>query len=230
VSVVPGIFLANGQWSARAATLSLLLRSAYGLPSSRIVGSMPAWTRSERFDIISTPLPDRSLNELQAAAQQVLANRFGMRTHWEPRDVEVYALVRVSGTRLGTGLRASQRACDRTNGSADLPKGNPCAESFARGDGGTMRLQLRDRPVADLLPLTGARIDIGEPVVDRTGLDGRFDMDLEFAPSSSLALSSAVIGVPLASAVQDQLGLRFEKRQERVDVLVVEQVSRPSAD
>jgi uncharacterized protein (TIGR03435 family) len=228
--VVPGLFQPNGQWSAHGATLAILLQRAYGVPSSRIVGSLPPWAYSDRFDIVTTPLPGRPLDQLHAAAQQLLADRFGLRTHWELRTTDVYALVRASQSALGSGLRTSQRSCDRTNGSADRPAADPCAESFLQTDTGTRRYHLRDRPLGDLLTLSSARTEIGDPIVDRTGLIGRFDVDFEFTPSSTLARSGPDASVPYSTAIADQLGLRFEKRQEPVQILVIEQVTPPSLD
>jgi uncharacterized protein (TIGR03435 family) len=184
--VVPGLFQPNGQWSAHGVTLAILLQRAYGVPSSRIVGSLPPWVFSQRFDIITTPLPGRPLDQLQAAAQQLLADRFGVRTHWELRNTDVYALVRASQSGLGSGLRTSQRSCDRTNGSANRPAGDPCAESFGRTERGALQHHLRDRRLGELLTISGARTEIGDPIVDRTGLVGRFDVDFEFTPSSTL--------------------------------------------
>lgn len=228
--VVPGLFQPNGQWSAHGATLAILVRRAYGIPASRIAGSLPPWAYSERFDIITTPLPGRPIEQLQAAAQQLLADRFGLRARWEQRTMQVYALVRASQSGLGPGLRASQRSCDRTNASAARPAGDWCAESLRRTESGTLQHHLRDRLLGDLLTISGARTEIGDPIVDRTGLIGRFDVDFEFTPSSTLGQSAPDASVPYSTAIADQLGLRFEKRQELVQVLVIEQVTRPLLD
>jgi uncharacterized protein (TIGR03435 family) len=93
-----------------------------------------------------------------------------------------------------------------------------------------MRMQLRDRPLNDLLILSGARTEIGQPIIDRTGLDGRFDIDLEFAPLESRERTAGGLGLPYGAAVESQLGLRFEGRQEPLDVLVIEHVALPSPD
>lgn len=63
-----------------------------------------------------------------------------------------------------------------------------CDEVIRMTNGGALRFQLRDRPLADFLILTGARTEIGYPVVEQTGLTGRFDLDLEFVPQGDPAL------------------------------------------
>jgi uncharacterized protein (TIGR03435 family) len=231
-SVVPGVFLGNGRWSARGATLSMLLRGAYGLPADRIL-RLPSWARTERFDVLTTPAPQKTRSQLQAMAQRLLSDRFRLRAHIEQRINEVYALVRVSAGSLGPGLRPSKGACRRPDpfdaASPETTELPPCDETIARRDDGTWRLELRDRPVADLLPISGARIDIGEPIVDLTELTGRYDIDLEFTPRA-VDRSIPEFGVPLTEAVERQLGLRFEQRKELVDVLIIDSVSLPSAD
>jgi bla regulator protein blaR1 len=230
--VVPGIF-AGGRWSARGATLPMLLRSAYDVPPNRIVG-LPAWAYSERFDIVTTATPDATVPQLQAMAQRLLIDRVGLQTRWEHRTAEVYGLVRASASALAPGLRPAAATCPRgVFGAADTPAptaANPCSESIRRVEGGALRYQLRDRALSDLLIISGARSEIGESIVDRTGLEGRFDIDLEFAARSSRDPGPLGVGVPLDVAFEDQLGLRFARSQELIDVLVIERVSMPSPD
>jgi len=62
-------------------------------------------------------------------------------------------------------------------------------------------------------------------VVDRTGLDGRFNVDLTWAPDPTTDA-----GPSLFTAVQEQLGLKLEATKAPVDVLVVDRLEKPSAD
>jgi uncharacterized protein (TIGR03435 family) len=230
VEVVPGVFQPNGQWTARSATLSILLRSAYGLPSKRIAGNLPSWVFTERFDITTTSAADRTPEELQHMAQNLLTDRFGVRTHWEKRSADVFAVVVAQPGHLGPGLRPSAAACgDRSHGSASLPAGDPCREAITKPHDDVIRLELRDRPLQDVLTISGARQEIGDPVVDRTGLAGHFDIDIEYAVLS-LGRRPPTGSVPLGIAVVEQLGLRFEQRTEAADVLLVDQVTRPSTE
>jgi len=233
--VVPAVFLPGGRWSAHRATLSMILRSAYGLPSNRILG-MPVWANSERFDIVAKAASNTALQQMQVMAQQLLAERFGLRAHVAQRVTEVYALVRAKASgALGPGLRPSTASCQSADASGGALSARidsiPCREEIKGLDGGARRYQWRDRPLTDFLIMSGARTEIGDPVVDRSGLTGRFDIDLEFAPQSAiLGRTTPEIGVSLAVAVVDQLGLRFERRREPFDVLVIEHVTMPSFD
>jgi uncharacterized protein (TIGR03435 family) len=67
-------------------------------------------------------------------------------------------------------------------------------------------------------------------VVDRTGLAGPFDSDLQWTQESLTVSSRGATGIALATAVQEQLGLKLEPQRATVDVLVVARVDRPSAD
>jgi len=72
----------------------------------------------------------------------------------------------------------------------------------------------------------GPQVD--RPVVDRTGLEGSFDFDLDFTP---LAPATAATDAPsIFTALDEQLGLRLEPGRGPVDVLVIESVARPAAD
>ena len=231
-SVVPGVFLPNGQWSARGATLAMLVRSAYDL--DRFVG-MPAWAYSDRFDVVTTGVRDTPLAQLQAMARKLLADRFELRARLERRNSEVQALVRTKASGpLGPGLRPSAATCPRGSTSTDVPldttRVNQCTESVKLLAGGARLFQLRDRPLNDLLILSGARSEIGGVIVDQTALVGRFDIDLEFEPRTSREQNPSGLGVPFIVAFERQLGLRFEQRQELLDVLIIEHVAMPSVD
>jgi uncharacterized protein (TIGR03435 family) len=82
-----------------------------------------------------------------------------------------------------------------------------------------MQFQLRDRPLADLLIVSGARSIVGSEIVDRTGLTGRFDIDITFVPPSTIAPERAQLGLPFGTAVADQLGLRLDRQRAAVGSL-----------
>ena len=221
--VKPPMFFPDGRWVAQGATLSLILRSVYGLPLSRIVG-LPSWVASERFDIDARAPAGATTTQMQAMAQRLLADRFDLRTHWDQRVSEVFVLVLAQPSgELGRGLRRA--TCQRADSS------NACGERITTAPSGAYRLQLRDRPLADLLIISGARAEVGDSIEDRTGLVGRFDIDLEFVPRSALSGQDTLdVGLPYGAAIANQLGLRFERREEPVDFLVIEKVSMPSSN
>ena len=66
----------------------------------------------------------------------------------------------------------------------------------------------------------------GQLFVDKTGLAGRYQIRLEWAPEND----SARDGASLSAALQRQLGLRMERRREPLDVIVVEKAERIPTD
>ncbi len=80
---------------------------------------------------------------------------------------------------------------------------------------------------------------IGRPVLDRTGLAGRWDAELEFVPafvpgpnanSGPVENPAADSGPGMLSALRDQLGLKLESKRAPVDVLVIDHAEKPAAD
>jgi uncharacterized protein (TIGR03435 family) len=78
--------------------------------------------------------------------------------------------------------------------------------------------------IQTLLTITGARTVLGLEIVDQTGLTGRFDIDLDYVGQSTST------GPALVTAFREQLGLKFEKREEVLDVVVIDHVEPPTPD
>jgi uncharacterized protein (TIGR03435 family) len=80
------------------------------------------------------------------------------------------------------------------------------------------------------------RAILDRPVVDKTGLSGRYDFDLEWAPDETQfggegpKTPEDAPSPPLFSAIQQQLGLRLVATRGPVDALIVDKAERPSAN
>jgi uncharacterized protein (TIGR03435 family) len=81
-------------------------------------------------------------------------------------------------------------------------------------------------PVAPLIDALS--VQLGRPVVDRTGLTGRYSFTLKFAPAQAAMDTQTDAGPSLFTAVEEQLGLRLETAKAPVPVLVVDHIERPS--
>jgi uncharacterized protein (TIGR03435 family) len=212
-----------------------LIRAAYSvLNPSQIVGA-PEWVSAERYDVTAAAGGDTSAPEMERMLRELLAERFKLRTHFESRDQDAFALVRA--TEIGPlppQLRQVRVDCvtltAQPGTSSNLPRSSngapPCGlvhdgQKLAAG-GITMAQFARN-----LTPL------VGRPVVDRTGLVGHFEFTLEYATREGNAA-----GVPAANdsrpsivaALHEQLGLRLDSRRMSVDVLVIDSVDRPGPD
>jgi uncharacterized protein (TIGR03435 family) len=238
----------GGRWEARNATLLMLLRSAFdgfSMPG-QIVGA-PPWAESVRFDVDAIAEGDPPRPQMNEMVRQMLAERFKLKVRIEPREVDSYALIlaRDDG-RLGPGLRPSAVDCQalaeaRKRGEA--PQATPF-QPGQRPQCGTMG-QVRNSPAGRVEKFMAGTMSIstvvgvaqgavGRPVIDKTGLTGAYDVDLEFMREDQLraTLDAGAAAEPSApsifTAVQEQLGLKLERGRHTMDVLVIEQVDRPT--
>jgi uncharacterized protein (TIGR03435 family) len=231
---ISGTTLPGGRWSSRYATLERIIRAAYpghALPSQLVGG--PAWVRSTMFDISATAASaTATLDELRAMARTLLAERFKLVLRTEMRDVSGYALVLARSDRtLGPALRPSTVDCEALRaavkrGAATGPPSTWTCNPMVTDSDGLSRIVARRIELNRLAALIGPRVDA--PVVDATGLTGAFDVSLEFADEIPAARAGDVPSI--FTALQEQLGLRLERRPVPVEVLVIERVEPPTPD
>jgi uncharacterized protein (TIGR03435 family) len=146
--------------------------------------------------------------------QKLLADRFKLTFHREKRELPAYAItVTKGGPKLAKSL------------------GDPNGLPDETGDSDRMGITMRYTNVSmdDLAGNLQAMVGDGKPVVDQTGLTGRFDFTLKWTreqtPSTDPNASPG-----LFTAIQEQLGLKLEPVRAPVDVIVIDHVERPSAN
>ena len=202
-------------------TLKLLIAAAYDL-NPRTISGGPTWVEADHYNIVATTpgeaQPTRS--EQMAMLRALLTERFQLTFHREPKEFSIYELdLSKGGPKLkpaaapdqpptvGPGVVYPQRVA--------LPGRNATMGEFA---------SLLQRAILD------------RPVVDKTGLSGRYDFDLEWAPDETQfggdlpPASADAPSPPLFRAIQDQLGLKLVATRGPVDALIVDTAQRPSAD
>ena len=203
-------------------TVHALINLAYWLHPKQLTGG-PAWTESEKFDMTGKPdAPGQpNVDQMKMMIQKLLADRFQLKFHFEKRELPVYA-VRLAKT--GAKITKSQ----------DDPKGIP-GWNFGRTASG-MTITFRNSPMSQFTAVLQNSTD--RPVVDQSGLSGRYDFTLTFTPDAAQA---ALLGGPpppagdnpdaapdLFAAFQQQLGLKLEPTRAPVDVMVIDKVEKPS--
>jgi uncharacterized protein (TIGR03435 family) len=224
-----------GQFVAVNQTLRVILVAAYDLEEFRITGG-PDWLDKDRFDIQARATSPLTRREAMPLLRALLEDRFALKAHTARREHSAYALV---VNRAGApGLRpAAPAACvDRGPQPLRVPSGElpSCGLLPARTGGLSGRSVPIELLAAQLSPL------VRRPVLNRTGLTGRFDIDLEWEidEAQRAALASLAPDRPLAppnpdrpgliGAVQEQLGLKLDSTRAPVDVLVVDAVAHPT--
>ena len=229
--------------------LRLNIINFFGLQPQQLIGG-PDWLDSARYDITAQFSGEMPLTEpgtvgpLQLMMQRVLAERFQLAVHIETREIPVYELRLARNDRtLGPKLKPAATDCEavmnamlksaREGGppptaAPQLPDGRPaCGMRFGPGPrlgaGGTSMAAL-----ARSLSNQAGRI-----IVDKTGLIGGFDLELEFTPDPSAAggqpPAASDTNLPsIFTALEEQLGLKLVPERRPVEVLVIDRVERPT--
>jgi uncharacterized protein (TIGR03435 family) len=215
-----GFMVRGRQFSTMNTSLSDLITFAYGLHARQITGG-PAWLESEKYDLAAKPDGEGQPNDKQwkMMVQKLLADRFKLTFHRDKKELSVYAIV------VGkTGPKLTKSEGDPNGlpglffrGLGVLPARNATMADFA----GTMQTAVLDRPV-----------------VDQTGLPGRYDFLLKWTPDETQFAGLGVKVPPptdnadappdLYTAIQQQLGLKLEPTKAPVEVLVIDRAEKPS--
>ncbi len=231
------VVLPGGRYTATNVTLRTLVKSAYGLHDNQLVGG-PNWIDRERFDVIAKAegytIPSAFRDQARLMLRPLLAERFKLVVRRERRDLPVYALVLAKvGGGFGPQVRRSDardcngalKAMSTVAGAAEPAAPLPCGAEIYRPGHLAARGMALSNFVLNLSRWTD-RI-----VLDRTGLEGKFDWDLQWIPEDlTLESGGAPEGPSLSAALRDQAGFRFERRRSPVEVLVVEGAERPEPD
>jgi uncharacterized protein (TIGR03435 family) len=217
------------------ATAERLVAMAFRVQMDQVVNAR-GWETSDLYDMLVKVRNGGAVNidTIGQIARELLVDRFSGRTHMDTRELPVYLLTRSrpDGT-LGAHLAPAQMDCT-LRGGAPPPRaaGDPPPSAAASRSGLTQRggrIEMGGFPIASftrtLAPL------VGRVIVDRTGLEGNWDLDLEFALDQPGAAAAQASDAPsLFTALQEQLGLKLDSGRTAVPVVVIDSVSRPSED
>lgn len=231
----------NGRLTATGATVRALILRAYALHDSQLIGA-PDWIAVERFDIDArvAPTPAGGPDGLLPLVRTLLSERFRLRTRTETRELPAFLLVHARTDRtLGPQIRPTQADCS-PGVTATVPDRKTILESWPPcgmvytisyvdgADGVKMRLRRSGVTLKDFAPTLQGAVD--RPVLDRTGLDGRYDIEYTYAPQPNTNTTVAGLqNVPLlGAALEEQLGLKLESQRADVPVLVIDSVARPT--
>ena len=202
-------------------TMNDMISFAWGIHVKQIVGG-PAWMSTDHYFVDGVPdVPgEPNLTQFRLMIRKVLADRFGLKLHSEKRELLVYALtVAKGGPKLTKSLgNPNGPPNDDFSTSAWMKETNTTMGEYAKA----------------------MQYVLDRPVVDQTGLEGRWDFMLKWTPDESqFTAIGARIAPPsndpnaapgLFTAIQEQIGLKLVATKAMVDVLVIDKVERPSAN
>jgi uncharacterized protein (TIGR03435 family) len=223
-----------GQITFTNVTLFNVILRAYDVKLFQL--SAPDWLSQQKYDIAAKVPPATTKEQGNRMLQTLLADRFHLSLHHESRELQGFEL---TAGRSGPKLKpaADPDAPEQPPPSAP-PKTD--AEGYPQLDGPglvlmeghkansvSVFLTAKAQPVSALVELLSREFRV--PVLDKTGLTGKFDFKVEFAPHPPGALPPEATddSAPnLTVAIQQQLGLRLNSSKITTDVLIVDRVDR----
>jgi uncharacterized protein (TIGR03435 family) len=189
--------------------INTCIKFAYGVQDSQISG--PGLLRSERYDITAKSDAPASEDQMKLMLRSLLADRFKLTFHRERREMRALVLtVASSGSKLKP---------------AAAPDARPFRENSANGT------IAKSMPIQELADFISGPLQM--PVVDQTGLIGKYDFAIDFTPylpdpTKNMDPIRPDATAILKAAMQDELGLKMDGRKTDVEVMVVDHVEKPS--
>jgi uncharacterized protein (TIGR03435 family) len=199
-------FLPGGRFRATNTWVKYLVEQAYELKDYQVSGG-PDWIASDRFDIDAKAAdPSAGEPQMRLMLQTLLAERFQLKIRQEAKEFPVYDLVVANG---GPKIRALKPG-DRSN---------------CRGDNSEICGIRTMTQLAAFLTRPA-----GQPVFDKTGIQGDYDLLLNFDVYEARGQTAPpdYDKPPLAAALRDQLGLKLEPRKASLPVLAIDSIHRPT--
>jgi uncharacterized protein (TIGR03435 family) len=196
-------------------TLKDVIQFAYGLHPNLIVGAS-GWMEGERYDIAGKPEPGRlpSADDLKAMLRGLLADRFKLTSHRALKEASVYVIVIAK-----TDAKMKERSPVDAEASTNL--------TFQGA-------RLPAKAVSMPMLAEALTIVLDRPVIDGTGLRGKYDFDLAWMPEPDQfgghgsAAPSDANAPDIFTAIQEQLGLRLDSQKRPVESLIVDHAEKPS--
>jgi uncharacterized protein (TIGR03435 family) len=212
----------NASFATKNTTTADLIFFAYDVQSKQVVNA-PAWVSSEHFDIEAKPDTPGMPNvvQLKAMVRKLLSDRFDLTFHQDKKEMSAYVLALAKN---GPKLKKSELDANSVPNLLFQQLGY---------------LTVSNATMANFVTLMQTAV-LDRPVVDQTGLDGRWDFVLKWTPDQS---QFAGMGVkvpppsnaadappPLFTAIQEQIGLKLEAGKASVPVLVLDRLQQPSSN
>ena len=243
----------GGRLTVTGANLRALIRFAYNIDNTQISGG-PTWMDSDQYDIVAKGDGNATTDQLREMLQTLLADRFQLRVHHASKELPVYVL---GVTKGGAKLKPSTQ--DTVTGPSFPPRGGGLTLG-GRGEGarpargvfmGGGTAQINGPMTMPELSQILANL-VGRKVIDKTGLEGRYDVKLEWTPQpgdmqgtrgfpagpgpegrggdTGTPADPSLNGVSIFTALQEQLGLHLDSGKGPVDIIVIDNAAKAARD
>jgi uncharacterized protein (TIGR03435 family) len=238
----------GGHFFANGVATKFLIEEAYGVKDSQLV-DVPSWLSTDRYDIdakcdeataaaLNKMKPEARNEQIKLMLQALLADRFKLSLGHETKDLSVYALLIARN-----GPKLTPSASKPAEKSPDMPRTPGMGGGAQPGIMMNGRGQLTET-YGDMDMLANALSRFaGRPVVNKTGLTGRYDLTLKWTPDDAEMAGMGggprpggeaappppdPSGPSLFTAVQEQLGLKLDPQKTPMEVLVIQHVEHPT--
>ena len=228
---------ASGRLVITGMSVRSVIQVAYGLQTFQLVNNdSPVLNQSIDIEA-KTERPVSSAAQMQQMLQPLLAERFKLAVHREVREMNAFVLTVAKDGRLGPKMKKSDRTCDSLGtGVTGLviavppPSGErPACGYTPSGVGRIVGVGLDVATIIDLL--SAVRL----PIVDQTGLNDRYDIDVTYTPTPFSAGTLAQRGgtpMPgvdpdgpsLFNAIEEQLGLKLQPKRMPIPVVIIDHI------
>ncbi len=201
--------------------LKLLIAAAYDL-NPTVVSGGPEWVESQKFEIVATTPGEKRPNreEQMRMLRKLLTDRFQLTFRREEKEFSIYELgLFKNGPKLKTSLSEANEPTQLV--STVYPQ--------------RIHMPARNATMADFVAVLQRAI-LDRPVVDKTGLSGHFDFDLDWAPDGTQfggeipPAPDDAPSPPLRFALERQLGLQLKATRGMAASLTILKAERPSAN
>ena len=213
----------SNRFTARNMTAKLLMQLGWQTGASPISGAED-WFSSRGFDIEATTDHPVTWGQMQLMLQSLLASRFQLTIQRQTREGQIYSLV---VGKSGLKIKLSPDQAPWTRDHTNEPGTTGATMDIRQG-----RLTGDSIPLAMFINFLAS--EAGRPVTNKTGLTGRYAIELTWTPFRAPQASSAedaqpdTSGESLFTALQEQLGLKLEASKGPVEVIVIDRVEGPS--
>jgi len=218
-----------------------IIQLAFGINQPSKLVDVPDWAVTERYDITARAAGPITLDERRLMLQALLADRLKLVARLEKREVSILALMLARNDgKLGknlvesTGCVPPGSAAAKEAAEKNAPAGHETRVCGPK-TGGVGRVILVGTPIQQFTSLLALMLQ--RTVVDKTGLAGRYDIDLTYTPDQPIPAGINIPGAAadpngpsIYTAIREQLGLKLEAQRDQEEVLVIEHLERQPSE
>ena len=220
--LIQGLTITGRTLRLRNASVLDLIGFAFNVQPRQVVNA-PGWANDDRYDLEGIADRDGTLSrqQVEGMLQKLLTGRFRLKYHEDKREMSAFVLE------------------DGKNGSKlpETTRSGPLPQFSMRPEPTGLTVHVVNARLGDFTSFL-QMVVLDRPVVNATGLTGRYDFDVTFTPDdsqfgghppkSSEQSDIASVAPNLFEAVQQQIGLRIRAERTAVPVIVIDHVDRPS--